>query len=143
MTKRKYALIFACVIAFSAVVALCLAQEDETATASQPQVKREVAKKQVIGEIGGINSGFIAVDYEKDGKSTHEMALTMDKETKFYRRSLNELNVGDLVAVNYEEISEVKEGRSLRVLKRLAKSVEFRQPSKVKAGQETGVLESK
>jgi len=97
--------------------------------------------KQVVGEVGGISSNFIAVDYAKDGKAIRELALTMDKNTKGLRKSLKEISVGDIVAVSYEETIETVEGQKPKTLKRLAKAVEFRQAARL-APEVSGVLKS-
>jgi hypothetical protein len=143
MRKTKgFLLIFVLAAFFSTGLTCAIAaQEKEAAAQAKPEVKRQVIKRQLVGEVGGIARDFIAVDYEKDGKATYEMALAMDKSTKGYRRDLKDINLGDLVAVTYEEISEVKEGQKPKIIKRLAKVVEFRQAAKVTP--ETGVLESK
>ncbi|MFA5157429.1 MAG: hypothetical protein WC532_08640 [Candidatus Omnitrophota bacterium] len=119
------------------------AQEKKAADETKPEIKRQVLKKEVVGEVAGIAPNFIAVDYKQDTNSILELAIPMDKDTKFSRRSLKELTIGDLVAVKYEETIETVEGQKPKTLKRLAKVVEFRQPSKIKFDTETGVLESR
>jgi hypothetical protein len=113
---------------------------------AQPQgeatkIKRQAVIKKISGEVGGISSNFIAVDYEKDGKALHEIALAMDKNTKGSQVDLKEIRLADTVLVTYEETVETKEGQKPKIIKRLAKTVELLRPAKV--NPETSVLESK
>ena len=133
MRKIKYVLTCVLAISLSAVLSITSsAQEKKADTQGQPQVKRQVLTKQVVGVVAGISSNFIAVDYEKDEGSIREIALTMDKNTRFSPRALKEIKIGDTVAVTYEEIGETKAGqKKVTVIKRLAKTVEFRQAASV------------
>jgi hypothetical protein len=109
--------------------------------AENAKPKRQVIIKKISGEVGGIANNFIAVDYEQDGKATHEMALTMDKNTRGSQVGLKEIKLSDTVLVTYEETVETKEGQKPRIIKRLAKTVELLRPAKI--NPETSVLESK
>ena len=102
--------------------------------------KHQVITKKVTGEVAGISKNFIAVDYKQDEKGTRELALDMDKKTNSAYESLEKIKVGDIVAVTYDEISEVKEGQRPIVIKRLAKLVEFHQAARVASG--SSVLQS-
>ena len=102
--------------------------------------KRQVISKKITGEVAGISKNFIAVDYKQDEKGTRELALDMDKNTKSAYESLEKIKVGDIVAVTYDEISEVKEGKKPIIIKKLAKIVEFHQAARVASA--TSVLQS-
>lgn len=104
------------------------------------QVKREVITKEVAGEVGGIGNNFIAIDYGQTAKESLEIAIPMNKNTRGSHKNLKEIQVGDIVSVTYEETIETKEGGNPRVVKRLAKVVEFRQAARVTP--ETTVLQS-
>jgi hypothetical protein len=108
---------------------------------SDAKPKRQVITKKISGEVGGITKNFIAVDYEIDGKATHEMALVMDKDTRGSQIGLKEIRLADTVLVTYEETVETKEGQKPKIIKRLAKTVELLRPAKT--NPETSVLESK
>lgn len=144
MLKTKYILTYVFAISLSAALAgSAIAQEKKKTNEAKPEIKQQVLKKEIVGEVAGISGNFIAIDYREVGKTVYELALTMDKNTKFSRKGLKEIAIGDLVAVRYEETIEVKEGQKPKTLKRLAKVVEFRQPSKIQVDTETGVLESR
>lgn len=104
------------------------------------QVKREVITKEVAGEVGGIGNNFIAIDYGQTAKESLEIAIPINKNTRGSHKNLKEIQVGDIVSVTYEETIETKEGGNPRVVKRLAKVVEFRQAARVTP--ETTVLQS-
>jgi hypothetical protein len=145
MRKLKTLVIVFAVVAFlgSGLGLVIAAPEKTAAEETKPEAKRQVMKKEVIGEVAGIDKIFIAVDYKSDAKAVYELSLKMDKNTKFSRKGLKDINIGDLVSVIYEETIETAEGKDPKILNRLAKVVEFRQPSKISTGEETGVLESK
>lgn len=115
---------------------------NEQATPKQEEVRQEVFSRQVEGEVGGISANFIAINYGQNEKELLQQALSMDKSTKGGRRRLSEIKVGDIVSVTYEETVETKKGGKPRVIKRLAKFVEFRRAGNVSA-TEGNVLESK
>ncbi len=106
----------------------------------QEQVKQEVFTRQVTGEVAGISKNFIAVIYGQTARESLEMALPMDKSTRARARKLNEIKVGDIVLIAYEETLETKKGEKPKVIKRLAKIVEFRREAAL-APPEENVLE--
>jgi hypothetical protein len=109
--------------------------------AADEQVKREVFTKSISGEVSGISKNFIAVVYGQNDKESLELALQMDKSTKGSQRKLSEIKVGDIVSVTYEEVVETKKGEQPKVIRRLAKVVEFRRAAAV-APEEGSALES-
>lgn len=101
---------------------------------AQPAVKKNVTVKTLSGEVSGISPNFIAVLYGQDAKSSYEMGLVINKNTKVERKhSLNEIVVGDTVSVKYEETTQVikektqkgEEKDTVKVLSRIAKVVSF------------------
>ncbi|MCM8801383.1 MAG: hypothetical protein NC912_05195 [Candidatus Omnitrophica bacterium] len=92
---------------------------------AQEETKIIVLQKTVNGEVGGIGPNFIAVTYEVDENAAYEIAFDLDKEVRFRnKKGLNEINLGDMVSVRYEEtIEEGKQTR--RVLKRKVKEIVF------------------
>ena len=109
--------------------------------AADEQVKREVFTKSISGEVSGISKNFIAVVYGQNDKESLELALQMDKSTRGSQRKLSEIKVGDIVSVTYEEVVETKKGEQPKVIRRLAKVVEFRRAAAV-APEEGSALES-
>jgi len=109
--------------------------------AQEPEVKREVFTREVSGEVSGITKNFIAVLYGQNDKESFELALPMDKSTRASQRKFSEIKVGDMVSVTYEEVVETKKGEKSKVIRRLAKVVEFRRQASV-APEEGSVLES-
>lgn len=132
--KKRFIL---CLALSLAVFNFVQAVEKEDTLRTEPKIKRQVLTKKVVGEVAGISSNFIAVDYQ----GTYELAIPMDKNTKGSHKDLKKINVGDLVAVTYEETVEIIDGKKTRSLKRLAKVVEFRQAAKV-SPEITGVFKS-
>lgn len=112
---------------FIGILVLCLTR---TALA-EPEEKpiRTVVVKDMQGEVSGISSNFIAILFGVDEKSSHEMAFTMNKDVKVeHKKSLKDIGVGDLVSVNYEEISETtkQDDKDItRVLSREVKRIRF------------------
>lgn len=98
------------------------------------ELKKITVEKTVSGEVSGISSNFIAILYGQDKKTSYEMALTIDKNTKVERKdSLKEIGVADTVSVKYEETTQThkektekgKEKDVTKVLGRVAKVISF------------------
>ncbi|GEM_PF-4930091 len=63
----------------------------------------------VSGEVSAINKNFIAVVYRKDRErhSEEEIGLTIPKDVNIQNKnSLDDIQAGDIVEVQYEELSE-------------------------------------
>jgi hypothetical protein len=128
------------IIKFGLVVILVLgvkaqAFSDEVVLeANKP--KKVTQEKTLDGEVVAISPNFIAINYGVDKKTSHEMALVIDKDTKVERKkSLQEIAPGDIVSVKYAEIAQVskeivkgEEKSKARVLSRLAKVIRFINP---------------
>lgn len=117
------------------------------AVTGQAQEDKEKAKttsaiKEVQGEISGIGRDYIAIVYDRDTEKgvEYEILLPIEEDIKLVRkRKLNEIKVGDIVGVQYEES---KEGPKLS---RKAKIISFIKPAEKKpepVEMETDVLNS-
>jgi hypothetical protein len=103
----------------------------DVAETNQP--KKVIKEKIIEGQVVAISPNFLAINYGVDKKSSYEMALVIDKDTKVERKkTLKEINPGDGVWVKYAEISEVskvtvngEEKSKTRVLNRLVKVIRF------------------
>lgn len=125
-------------ILFSGLICSVNAAEKSTETKEEP--KKITVEKTLNGEVSGISPNFIAILYGQDKKTSYEMALVMDKNTKVeHKNSLKEIAAGDIVSVRYEEITQVFKQRTekgeekdvVKVLGRLVKVVSFvRSPAK-------------
>jgi len=105
-----------------------------TASGFAQEAKKSTVEKTVSGEVSGISPNFIAIIYGQDKKTSYEMALPIDKNTKVERKdSLKEIGAGDTVSVKYEEITQAhkektqkgKEKEVTKTLGRLAKVITF------------------
>ncbi|MBU0503003.1 MAG: hypothetical protein ABH882_04865 [Candidatus Omnitrophota bacterium] len=107
-----------------------------TAWAQQKQAKKDKVittstLKAVEGEISALTKNYIAIAYDKDiEKGTeNEMSFPFDPKTMllYHKRSLAELNAGDRVLVQYEEVKE--ESRQGNSIVNKAKSITFIKPA--------------
>ncbi|MCX5694715.1 MAG: hypothetical protein NT014_06330 [Candidatus Omnitrophica bacterium] len=107
---------------------------EEPLEANKP--KKVTQEKILEGKVVAITSNFIAINYGLDKRTSYEMALTIDKDTKVERKnSLKEIIPGEGVWIKYAEISEVsketvngEERSKTRVLTKLARVVRFMSP---------------
>lgn len=107
----------------------------EAADAGKP--KKVVQEKILEGRVAGIAPNFIAINYGVDKRTSYEMALTIDKDTKVERKnSLKEIVPGEGVWVKYAEVSEISQEMSggekkakRRVLGKVAKVIRFMSPA--------------
>lgn len=117
--------------------------QKQAAPQEEEEVKTVVNKRQVSGILTGINYNFIAVQYGLSADIAREVALTMDKNTKFNRTQYNELGQGDTVRVIYNETAQVKKGEKPRILSRVAILVELQaKAKKIDLEAEPAVLDS-
>ncbi|MDD5130328.1 MAG: hypothetical protein PHS66_04700 [Candidatus Omnitrophica bacterium] len=99
--------------------------------------KKVTQEKIVEGNVVAISPNFIAINYGLDKKTSYEMALAIDKDTKVERKkSLKEILPQEGVWVKYAEITEVfqdtvgaEKKNKARVLARVAKVVRFMNPA--------------
>jgi len=101
------------------IVGVVFAQEKEKAKKSLIQ--------EVSGEVSAISKDFIAIVYKRDAQrgSEEEIGLPLAKDVRLeHKKSLDEINVGDIVSVQLEEyVDEDESGK--KVNKRRAKIVSF------------------
>jgi hypothetical protein len=74
-----------------------------------PNIIKEVTVKKITGEVMGISQNFISVLYGIDEKkqASLEMAFDIDKDVKIENKvDLKQINIGNIVTVTYEEITE-------------------------------------
>jgi len=107
---------------------------------AEPEIKK-IETKEVIGEIISFspmkNPRFIGVAYEK-GNVGYDAFFEIDKNVKIvHKRSLDEIKLGDRIAVTYNEITQItEEGREQT--KRVAKKIRFVKPATRKLRPEPG-----
>ncbi|MCX5693110.1 MAG: hypothetical protein NTX47_05450 [Candidatus Omnitrophica bacterium] len=94
-----------------------------------PNIIKEVMMKKMTGEVAGISQNFISILYGQDEKTSYEMAFDIDKDVKIENKEdLKQINIGNIVAVSYEETTEKlkddKEGK-IKVKNRTVKRIVF------------------
>lgn len=91
----------------------------------EKQPVRTARTTEVQGEVSAITKNFIAIVYRRDGATEYEMMFPLDKNIKLvHRQSLSEISLGDIVSVEYEEVTEIdREGRETS--KRQAQKIYF------------------
>jgi len=87
-------------------------------------------KKSITGEITALDYNFIAVTYRKDEKRgiEYEIAFPLNKDVKVInRKGLNELLIGDIITLTYDEINMTgKDGIKRR--KRILRTIKVLSP---------------
>jgi hypothetical protein len=107
----------------------------EGADAGKP--KKVVQEKIVEGRIVAVSPNFLAINQGVDKVTSYEMALLIDKSTKFERKaSIQEFNPGEGIWVRYAETSELipevaggEKRTKSRVLSKVAKTIKFMSPA--------------
>lgn len=102
--------------------AIAFAQDKQGEEESKETKKAGRVVKGISGEVSAISKDFIAIVYRRDAaKGTEEeIALPIAKDVIIeHKKSLSEIGAGDLVDVEFEEVSEETEGglKSRRVAK--------------------------
>lgn len=125
-----------------ALFLLCLVAVGETQEGKE-KIKTTTASKEVQGEVSGIGKDSISVVYMRDEKKRieYEMLLPIEKDIRLvHKQRLDQINVGDIVRVQYEEVTEeYEEGpRSSRK----AKVISFVKPAPQKPEQTAPESES-
>lgn len=117
---------------------LCFIQ-GARAEKSKDETKTKTVIKEVQGEVSALTSHFIAIVYKKDKEKgiEYEMALPIGEDVRVvYKRRLEEIEVGDIVKVQYEEVQEEYEEigkggvklRKTKVISRQVKRIIFLKP---------------
>lgn len=106
-----------------------------TAVFSQEKTKIAGSRLKIVsGEVSGIGRDFIAVVYNRDeAKGTEEeIALPIAKDVILeHRKSLEQIAVGDLVDVQFEDVKEeTKEGTKTKRIARVITFVKAALPAK-------------
>ncbi len=99
----------------------------------QEKPKTTIVIKTVEGEVSAINGQGIAIVYRKDlgENKDYEIYLPIDKNLRLeHKRSLEQINVGDIVRVHYEELNEFREEGAKASHK--AKVITFLRPAQKK-----------
>jgi len=87
-------------------------------------------EKEITGEVSAISKNFIAIVYQRDEEKgiEYEMAFTLDENIELKnKKRIEEINVGDIVKLTYEENIEESALGERKVNK--AKVVEFLKPA--------------
>lgn len=132
LQRLCYTIIVGILFIISLVAAGQTQEQDE-----KGKIKTTTLAKEVQGEIGAIGKDYITIIYERDAQKgiEYEMWLPIEKDKikLVHKRSLEQLNIGDIVRVQYEEITEeYKEGPRLS---RKAKVISFVKPAPQKPEQ--------
>jgi hypothetical protein len=121
------------------------AQADKGGEAAPGEKRQTKETKTVTGEVSAITRDFIAIIYSRnvDAGSEEEIALPIAKDFQLKRKtSLDQIQVGDTVEVEYEDTNEEYQKRNeqgaiekkTKVVEREAKVITF-----VRPGQTTGL----
>lgn len=126
MWRIKISVIAVAGILFLAISAAAFAQRDDK---GRKIIKR--ASGEISGEISAIGRDFISVIYKRDEKkgAEYEVLVPIDAGTKLERkRSLSELNLGDTVNIQFEDMTLEDAGRE-KNMERKAKVISFVRPA--------------
>ncbi|MFH1062871.1 MAG: hypothetical protein V1747_08345 [Candidatus Omnitrophota bacterium] len=103
--------------------------------------KKDIASKEIQGIVSGIGYGSISVEYKGDAEkgTAEEILLPLDEmEQIIHKQNIKQINVGDTVSIQYDEITqETEKGPTLL---RKAKVITFIKPA-APLPMETDVLE--
>jgi hypothetical protein len=97
--------------------------------AAQEAAKPVSQMKEVQGEVSFVASNFISVIYKRDAKAEYEMAFPFDKKKILldHVQSVNQINIGDTVSIQYEEtVQQAEKGAKIS---RSAKKIFFIRPT--------------
>lgn len=100
---------------FALLLVIILGSGLSASSAADEVRKKKIIKKaqnEVQGEISWINSRYIAIAYNRDPVkgSEDEMLLPIDSTLKLeHKQSLDQIKIGDLVRVRYDEETEEDE----------------------------------
>ena len=106
---------------------------DMEAGAAQEETIVAKEDKVMTGEVGFINSDFIAIIDSQDAIEgyEHEQLMYLDKDTTVKSKaSLNEIKLGDTVQISYEETTKSSKGVEKR--EKATKEVKFLREAKTK-----------
>lgn len=99
---------------------------------AQP-ARSSVTAKVVEGEISGMGKDYIAIVYKKEAEkgAEYEILLPLDDEVKLvHKKNLKELNIGDRVNIEFDEIKEANDSKEKVTFK--SKKLSFVSPAEKK-----------
>jgi hypothetical protein len=112
------------------ILSLCL---NAVLVCAQDEViseQKNLAKKEVQGEVSGIGYGSISIVYQRDIEkgTAEEILLPVDEvEQIIHKQNIKQINVGDTVSIQYDEITqETENGPNIL---RKAKVITFIKPA--------------
>ena len=95
-----------------------------SASAGPSELEERLEHKKVTGELVTVTKQAISVEYSRTAKASYEMLLPITQDTKLVKvRSLDELQPGDTVKVQYEQTYREGEDGERIVLKTVATEI--------------------
>jgi len=132
MVKRIVCLVIGLTIVFSFV---CAAEEEEVEI---KKVERKVVMGELISRVPIKNPRQIGIACKN---SKYDAYFSVGEEIEIVRKkSLDEIRLGDMITVTYDEVTEVREvmGEEREKVKRIAKVIRFVSPTTRKIRREPG-----
>ena len=107
--------------------------------AQEYELKETVEAKEVIGKLSSrspINTpnyiGITLID-SRGNDTNRDMFFSADEDLKvFHKKEFSNIQIGDIVRVIYDEISQITEDGKKKLIKRAAKAIKFVRPGKDK-----------
>ncbi len=120
------------ILTIASVLVLTAGRAISVQATEQKESKQRVELKEVQGRISWLRKDMIAIVYAATETSEEEILLPLSKDTRLlHLKSLEQLRVGDVVSIQYEEITEeTPEGPRVNLV---AKTVIFVRPARPKA----------
>ena len=113
-------------IFFMGLMGLLLVCFSNTGFAQKEPVKTSSEMKEVQGRVSNFSREYITITYEEDREKGIENEIMLPVEDNIrvvHKKSLEEIKIGDIVNVQYEQITEEYEEGQKR--KRKAKVIKF------------------
>lgn len=128
LEKKIKTQLFICIGAL--MLSICLNAVSGWAQNEAVSEQKNLAKKEVQGEVSGIGYGLISIVYQRDAEkgTAEEILLPLDEvEQIIHKQNINQINVGDTVRIQYDEITqETEDGPTVL---RKAKVINFIKPA--------------
>ena len=120
---RSLKIFYGCVCAgLSGLLLVYFFPQRAVAQQDKKEVNVKVEMKEVQGSVNNISAGYISITYQRDKEKgvEYEILLPVDENIKIeHKKSLDEINTGDIVNVQYEEKTEEYETGPMRQRKAL------------------------
>jgi hypothetical protein len=130
------------VILFFAVVNISFAQNEASKKEDKDKPRVTTVIKELQGELSGIGHNSLSITYQRDTEKgiEYDMLFYLDKKNikLQHKKSLSEINLGDMVNVSYDEVNEETDG-GIKT-KRIAKEVSFIRAAPKKVEQDVAEL---